>query len=88
MLGALPSKLDQPPQTDMDGGLHSCPGAVHLAKSHDGKAAFPFCNLSYFSCSSQELLKNLPYQKCYFYCAFTLGGDGCFALSAELLAMF
>lgn len=44
--------------------------------------------LSYFSFSSQELFKHLPYQKCYFYCAFTLGGDACFALSAELLAMF
>lgn len=54
----------------------------------DYRAALSFCNLSYFSCCSQELLKNLPYQKCCFYCVFTLGGDGCFALSAELLAMF
>lgn len=88
VLGALPCTLDQPPQADLDSSLHSCPGAVHLAKSHDGKAALSFCNLTYFSCSSQELFKHLPYQKCYFYCAFTLGGDGCFALNAELLAMF
>lgn len=88
MLGALPCSLDQPPQADVDGRLHSCSGTVHLAKSHDGKAALSFCKLRYFSCSSQELFKNLPYQKCSFYCAFTLGGDGCFALSAELLAVF
>lgn len=62
-----------------------------MAEQHslgDFRAAHSFCNLSYFSCCSQELLKNLRYQKGCFYCAFTLGGDGCFALSAESLAMF
>lgn len=54
----------------------------------DYRAALSVCNLNSFSCCSQELPQNLPYQTCRFYCAFTLGGDGCFALSAELLAMF
>lgn len=41
MLGELPCNLDQAPQADVDGSLHSCPGALHLAKSHDGKSS-PF----------------------------------------------